>query len=402
MLAPARKTILGLILAGSLLFAVGPAHAASCVTGATTTTCLFLYTGAAEDWIVPAGVTSAVFDVHGAQGGDFAPVSVLPGGFGGKGGRVQATLALTPGETLHLRVGGRGGDGFIEIDTGSGTRTVAGGFNGGGTNTFTCDACEINLGGSGGGSSDVRTSGDGLADRLLVAGGGGGAGFGSVTSDPGNGGNSANAAKSVTNGASTCSGGGPGTLVGPGAAGSGPGCSSGSPGAAGGLTGGGTSSMAAGGSGAGGGGYFGGGAGAAGPFGVSGGGGGSDYVDPSATNVTITDGFQSGTGAIIVTYANQPTAVTFASASATRTAKGILLRWRTGTEADLLGFHVYRSRGDTWQRITHSLLAAKRTVSGASYRFLDRTARRGVAYRYRIKAVHSDGTAAWLGPMRVA
>jgi hypothetical protein len=159
--------------------------------------------------------------------------------------------------------------------------------------------------------------------------------------------------------------------------------------------------MAAGGAGAGGGGYFGGGAGAAGAFGVSGGGGGSDFVDPSATNFTITDGFQSGAGAIIVTYANQPTAVTVASASATRTAKGMLLRWRTGTEADLLGFYVYRSRGHSWRRISHSLIAAKGTVSGASYRFLDRTARSGVPYRYRVKTVNKDGTATWFGPVRV-
>ena len=95
------------------------------------------------------------------------------------------------------------------------------------------------------------------------------------------------------------------------------------------------------------------------------------------------------------------TAVTFTSARATRTAKGVLVRWRTGSEADLLGFHVYRSRGHSWNRITHSLIVAKGSVAGASYRFLDRTARRGVAYRYRIKAVNRDGTTSWFGPVRV-
>jgi serine protease AprX len=100
-----------------------------------------------------------------------------------------------------------------------------------------------------------------------------------------------------------------------------------------------------------------------------------------------------------VTYTT-PTAVTFASANATRTARGVLLRWRTGTEVDLLGFQVYRSRGHSWRRITYSLIAAKGSVSGASYRYLDKTARRGVSYRYRIKAVRSDGTATWFGPVR--
>jgi hypothetical protein len=91
---------------------------------------------------------------------------------------------------------------------------------------------------------------------------------------------------------------------------------------------------------------------------------------------------------------------TFASARATRMAKGIVVRWRTGTEADLLGFQVYRSRGHSWRRITHSLIAARGSVAGASYRFLDKTARRGTAYRYRIKAVDRDGTTSWFGPVR--
>jgi len=47
-----------------------------------------------------------------------------------------------------------------------------------------------------------------------------------------------------------------------------------------------------------------------------------------------------------------------AGASATTTASGVVVRWRTGTEADLLGFHVYRSRGHSWQRLTRSLIAA--------------------------------------------
>ena len=257
----------------------------------------------------------------------------------------------------------------------------------------------------------MRTSADALADRLLVAGGGGGAGIGGAntpgppggvdTIDPGDGGNSATGAKSVTGSLSICSGGGAGTLVGPGAAGSGIGCDPGSPGAAGGLDGGGNGLYL----GAGGGGYFGGGAGAVAPFVGSGGGGGSDYPDPASpptgvSNVTITDGIQLGNGLITVTYAT-PTAVTLGSASASRTGKGVLVRWRTGTEVDLLGFHVYRSRGHSWQRITRSLIAAKGSVSGASYRFLDRTARRGVSYRYRIKAVNRDGPTSWFGPVRV-
>jgi len=99
------------------------------------------------------------------------------------------------------------------------------------------------------------------------------------------------------------------------------------------------------------------------------------------------------------TYVAAPSAVTLRSASAATTAKGILVRWRTGSEYDLLGFHVYRSRAHSWRRLTHTLITAKGTTSGASYRYLDRTAKRGISYRYRIKAVRQDGTAAWFGPL---
>ena len=273
-------------------------------------------------WVVPAGVTSAVFDLHGAAGGSLGVVHNAPGGFGGKGARVQATVALTPGATLNMRVGGVGQDGAGFPD-GDYTATVTGGFNGGGTNSANCFAqalCAFGLGGAGGGSTDVRTSADGLADRLLVAGGGGWCGQRRLPSDPGTGGASATTAKTVSGGpiTVTCSGGGAGTLLGPGAAGSGMSCGSGSPGAAGGLNGGGSVDVF--GVGAGGGGYFGGGAGARG-FDVdsliaSGGGGGSDYpqsAEPApagVSNVTITDGFQSGNGAIIVTYTTPITITT--------------------------------------------------------------------------------------------
>src|SRR5215218_5519225 len=100
-------------------------------------------------------------------------------------------------------------------------------------------------------------------------------------------------------------------------------------------------------------------------------------------------------------YISSPSAVTMSSFAARPVAHGVLLRWRTGTEVDVLGFQVYRSRGHSWQRITPSLIAAKGSVSGASYRHLDRTAKRGVSYRYRIKAMRSDGTATWFGPVRV-
>jgi hypothetical protein len=114
-----------------------------------------------------------------------------------------------------------------------------------------------------------------------------------------------------------------------------------------------------------------------------------------------TDNVGSIAGGWTLDITTTTTAVTVSSLSARPATRGVLVRWRTGTEADLLGFHVYRSRGHSWRRLNRSLITAKGSVSGAAYRFLDRTARGGVAYRYRIKAVNRDGTMSWFGPVRV-
>jgi len=37
---------------------------------------------------------------------------------------------------------------------------------------------------------------------------------------------------------------------------------------------------------------------------------------------------------------------------AVRAKSGVLVRWRTGTEADPLGFQGYRSRNKSWRRLT--------------------------------------------------
>src|ERR1019366_5544537 len=56
-------------------------------------TVTFCFTGAAQTWTVPAGVTSATFSVSGAPGGGRAGNSIAAGGggglFGGGGGAAQ-------------------------------------------------------------------------------------------------------------------------------------------------------------------------------------------------------------------------------------------------------------------------------------------------------------------------
>ena len=127
------------------------------VAEAQTTT--FNYTGAQQSFVVPAGVTSVNIAAQGAAGW----VGVNPGGLGGS---ASGTLAVTPGETLYIYVGGQGTTATVnQVPAG-------GGFNGGG-NGMT-NSAGPNVVGGGGGASDVRQGGAVLANRVLVAGGGGG------------------------------------------------------------------------------------------------------------------------------------------------------------------------------------------------------------------------------------
>jgi hypothetical protein len=105
----------------------------------------FGFTGSPQWWTVPDGVTAVRVEMQGAQGGN--------ANYGGLGGRLRATIPVTPGESLQVNVGGHP----------SGT---AGGLGGGGSTSGS--------GTGGGGASDIRRQGLTVADRVVVAGGGGG------------------------------------------------------------------------------------------------------------------------------------------------------------------------------------------------------------------------------------
>jgi hypothetical protein len=239
----------------------------------STTSTTFSYTGASQNYLVPTGVTTITVDVKGASGGG------EEGDDGGRGGRVQTTLSVTPGETLTVRVAGAGTD--------SGT----GGYNGGGNGGTVTSGTR---GAGGGGASDIRRA----ADRLVVAGGGGGA----TSLDGGAAGGTTGSTGGGFPGF-TGSGGGGGTSSAGGAGGAkrsdDPNANNGVAGSS--ATGGaGGSTTNSGSGGGGGGGYFGGGGGGAGGGG-GGGGGGSSFSSGSST--VHTANFQSGNGQVIVTAA---------------------------------------------------------------------------------------------------
>lgn len=118
----------------------------------------FHFTHAVQKFKVPHGVTQLTITAYGAQGG--GPKNASYGPPGALGAAITATVSVTGGELLHVYVGGKGIKG--------GSNGGGGGFNGGG------GAFPGAYGGAG--SSDVRTAGDKLTDRIIVAAGGGGSG----------------------------------------------------------------------------------------------------------------------------------------------------------------------------------------------------------------------------------
>lgn len=216
----------------------------------------FGYTGGEQIFTVPAGNFSLHVVAIGGSGG-------TGDSSGGQAAQVTADLAVSPGQTLFIEVGGKGKG----AEAGG-----AGGFNGGGAGG------SPNAGG-GGGSSDIRTSplASALAadTRLIVAAGGGGGGGNGMETGGGEGG--AAGAEGTQSGPSEI-GGGPGTGVEGGSGGEG--CPEPAADGALGFGGAGGDSGAPGEGGAGGGGgsgYFGGGGGGC-IFGGAGGGGGSSLV----------------------------------------------------------------------------------------------------------------------------
>ncbi len=91
------------------------------------------------------------------------------------------------------------------------------------------------------------------------------------------------------------------------------------------------------------------------------------------------------------------TSATFVSASAKSTRRGVLLRWQTASEANMLGFRIYRRQAGKYLRITRTLVPAKGAIAGAAYRYVDQTAPRRGLLRYRIQTIGRDGSRSWFG-----
>jgi hypothetical protein len=254
-------------------------------SGSTT----FNYTGSPETFTVPAGVVSVTILATGAQGGLGFEAN---GGVGGLGGRTTATVPVTPGASLTVRVGGVGPNGGPVGDT-------DGGFNGGGGS--------LADGGGGGGASSVR---NGATPLVIVGGGGGGGASGGIGILPGGnggagGGLNANPGQLLGSEGGFPGGGGGQIIGGLGGFAS---TSPGAPGTDGTADQGGVGGDQLGefGGGGGGGGYRGGGGGGSGGAsaegGGGGGGGGSSFTAPGATGVVHEQGVKASNGFVTISW----------------------------------------------------------------------------------------------------
>ena len=258
------------------------------IPGAHAQTSTFSFTGSVQYYTVPAGATSISIDASGAKSG--------PGYYNnvGRGGRVQATVNVSPAQVYSVYVGNVGTTG---PNTGTyGTNGFAGHISGNGaTSSYST--------GSGGAGTEIWFSGT----PLIIAGGGGGGGGDCSTDYGGQGGGATGAGGLYCNAynATYCGGGGTQTTGGAAA-------TAGLGNTAGGLYYGGncntSGTLWAGG---GGGGYYGGG----GASTYGGGGGGSSYPATASGNITAlihTQGYNNtGAGSVIFTVLCQaPGAIT--------------------------------------------------------------------------------------------
>ncbi len=81
-------------------------------------------------------------------------------------------------------------------------------------------------------------------------------------------------------------------------------------------------------------------------------------------------------------------------------ARFVVLSWRSGSEADVLGFNVWR--GQT--KLNRALIAAKRSgkAAGAPYRFVDRAGKASRNASYRLQGVDLKGKRSWYGSAAIA
>ena len=311
-------------LASALTAMPASAQGPTCATGNPVT---FNPTGGEQCFVVPPGVTSLNVLAIGGPGAG--------GAKGGMGDRLFGSVAVSPGATLYVHVGGAG-NGSTGGSNGGGSGRGGPGEHG--------EPYPHSLGFGGGGATDIRSCSAGVCSmaqddtRWVVAAGGGGAGGDGREWGLGAHGGAAGAlgSNSSYNGPVAeyggVGGGAGGYYAGGGAGTGGYGSGSGAAGTLGAGGAGGHGSYSGGGGGGGGGGYYGGGGGGGGYLvGGGGGGGGSSLVPDGMTRSTDT----TGTPKVVLSWHTGPATNASVSLSPNPiTANGAAITTATVTVTD--------------------------------------------------------------------
>jgi hypothetical protein len=100
-----------------------------------------------------------------------------------------------------------------------------------------------------------------------------------------------------------------------------------------------------------------------------------------------------------------PTAVAVRSLAASRSRDGIFIRWRTASEAQIVGFNLYREQRGKLVKLNRALIPSVfgGTAISQTYSWLDRNApRQRSGLRYRLQAVSLNGNRSWVGAAAVS
>jgi len=122
-----------------------------------------------------------------------------------------------------------------------------------------------------------------------------------------------------------------------------------------------------------------------------------------APTVSVADGPQEATlGG--TTGAQDPNAsVTLVSFAALAGTNAIRLTWKTASEVDNLGFHLYRAESvnGPWIRLNERLIPSQVTgkPTGATYEFVDTAVYAGTTYYYWLEHVEISNARRLYGPV---
>jgi formylglycine-generating enzyme len=126
---------------------------------------------------------------------------------------------------------------------------------------------------------------------------------------------------------------------------------------------------------------------------------GFDYGDADFNDVILPESALSG--ASITVIAEIPTAITLASFEAKPGSNSVTLVWTTETEIDNAGFNILRAEAANGQyvKINDAIIPTKAgSTQGASYQFVDSTAKNRTTYYYKLQDIGLDGSTTDHGP----